>query len=153
MNRFKFRMEGILNIKQKFEDQAKAAFSSAKGVLYQEEEKLRLLEETKLSYEHKLCELMKSILVLIEIQRYELAIDAKKEQIELQKIEVERVRKLLELARIRLKDAVLERKTYEKLRDKAWESYREEYEIEERKQVDELVSYVYGLRARTIGQT
>ena len=43
--------------------------------------------------------------------------------------------------RTRLNTVVMERKTIEKLREKRFAEYLQEYNNEERKQVDELVSY------------
>ena len=148
MNQFKFRMEGILGIKQKLEDQEKVKLSVAIGNLIQEEEKLNALHTKKVSYEQKLCDLMRNVLVLLEIRNYEIAIKHIKEQIVLQQAAVNRAQRQVDLARTRLKDAMQERKTFEKLKEKKWEAYLEEYELEERKQVDELVSYTYGIRRK-----
>jgi flagellar FliJ protein len=38
---------------------------------------------------------------------------------------------------------MVERKTQEKLKEKAWEEYLLEYEADERKEVDELTSFQY----------
>ena len=54
---------------------------------------------------------------------------------------VKRAEKQLELMRTRLNTVVMERKTIEKLREKRFAEYLQEYNDEERKQVDELVSY------------
>ena len=54
---------------------------------------------------------------------------------------VKRAEKQLELMRTRLNTVVMERKTIEKLREKRFAEYLQEYNNEERKQVDELVSY------------
>lgn len=148
MNQFKFRMESVLNIKQKLEDQEKAMFSIAMGNLSQEEAKLNAFFMKKNSYEQKLCTLIGAKLILLEIRNYEMALKNIKEQILLQQMAVNRAKKQVELARLRLKDAMLERKTFEKLKEKQWTLYQEEFEQEERKQVDELVSYTYGLRSK-----
>jgi flagellar FliJ protein len=49
----------------------------------------------------------------------------------------------LEIARIRLSDAMIERKTQERLKEKAFEEYMLEFDAEERKEVDELNSFNY----------
>ena len=54
---------------------------------------------------------------------------------------MKRAEKQLELMRTRLNTVVMERKTIEKLREKRFAEYLQEYNNEERKQVDELVSY------------
>ena len=50
----------------------------------------------------------------------------------------------MELARIQLTEAMKERKTHEKLREKAFEEFKSELLHEESKEVDELVSFKYG---------
>ena len=44
-------------------------------------------------------------------------------------------------AREKLDNAMKERKTYEKLKEKAFEEFKLEIEAQERKEVDELVSF------------
>ncbi|HHX13132.1 MAG TPA: hypothetical protein GX731_09935, partial [Clostridiales bacterium] len=49
----------------------------------------------------------------------------------------------LEVARVHLSNAMTERKTQEKLKEKAFETYMEEFEAEERKVTDEKNSFQY----------
>ena len=42
----------------------------------------------------------------------------------------------------------MERKTHEKLREKAFEQFKEELKQGESKEIDELVSFTYGKRRR-----
>lgn len=49
----------------------------------------------------------------------------------------------MELARSKLNQVMIERKTYEKLREKAFEEFKQEVAYEENRMVDELVSYNY----------
>ena len=51
--------------------------------------------------------------------------------------------KQLEEVRLRLKEVMIERKTYEKLREKKFEEFKQQLLYEENKEVDELVSYTY----------
>lgn len=50
---------------------------------------------------------------------------------------------MLILLQRRLNDAVKERKTYEKLRENAFEDFMQEMNAQESKEIDELVSYSY----------
>ncbi len=52
--------------------------------------------------------------------------------------------KEVEVAREHLNEAMKERKTFEKLREHAFEKFRLEENLREQKEVDELVSYRYG---------
>lgn len=144
MKKFRYRMENILQIKLKLEEQAKNVYSTARLRLTREEEKLENLELQKRSYEDQLRELRSSKLNLLEIRRCEEAIDIMKLKIEQQIQVVKEAEKRLELARIKLQNAMAERKTQEKLKEKAFEDYMLEYEVEEQKVADELNSFRYG---------
>ena len=54
-----------------------------------------------------------------------------------------KAQKNVDIAQRRLNDAVKERKTYEKLRENAFEDFMQEMNAQESKEIDELVSYSY----------
>lgn len=53
MAKFVYRMQSILNIKEKIQEQARMEFASARIRLDEEEEKLRLLLERKEGYQEQ----------------------------------------------------------------------------------------------------
>ena len=57
---------------------------------------------------------------------------------------VKQKEKEVEVAREHLNEAMKERKTFEKLKEKAFEKFVAEENQKEQKEVDELVSYRYG---------
>ncbi|MBR1848505.1 MAG: flagellar FliJ family protein, partial [Lachnospiraceae bacterium] len=67
-----------------------------------------------------------------------------KEYIQNQILEVEKATAKVEEEREKLRLAQQERKTQEKLKEKAFEAFLQEEKRAEGKEVDELVSYVYG---------
>lgn len=46
-----------------------------------------------------------------------------------------------------MQNAMVERKTYDKLKEKAFEEFKIELNAQEKKEVDELVSYRFGVTA------
>ena len=54
-----------------------------------------------------------------------------------------KAQKNVDIAQEKLNEAVRERKTYEKLRENAFDEFMQEINAEEGKAVDELVSYNY----------
>ncbi len=144
MNKFSFKLEGILSIRLKLEEQAKMEFGNARARLNEEEEKLDGLENRKLGYENEMRKVMLEKLDVKKINSLHAAIEVMKDKIKTQKLAVKRAENQVELARIRLNTAVQERKTIEKLKEKEFEEYMKEYNAEESKQVDELVSYRFG---------
>ena len=146
MNKFVYRMQGILTIKQKLEEQAKTAFGTAKMYLMQEEGKLELLRQKRENYISAKTEAMSDRLNLRRIAEFQAGIDATEGQIEMQKLRVKKAEKAVELAESRLREAMTDRKTQERLRENAFEQYKREFEAEERKEIDELVSYTFSSR-------
>ncbi len=141
MKKFSFDLQGVLEIKQKLEGQAKINFGIARAKLNAEEAKRDEIIARKNEYGKRLEALMNGSLNIIEIARCEDAIDIIDEQLSQQELMVRRAEKQVELMRQRLNTVVMERKTIEKLREKRFSDYLKEYNDEERKQVDELVSY------------
>ena len=74
MARFHYSLQSILSIKEKMETQAKQEFSSAKGALDREEEKLAELKERKRAYEKQAAELLSGKLDVREIEENQTAI-------------------------------------------------------------------------------
>ena len=145
MAKFIYRMQSILNIKEKLEEQVRNDFAQTLMHLNEEEEKLRLLEGRKVSYEEQGRELQKSGLNILDILTNRNAIARMQEFIEIQKDAVAAAQAQLEQARKKLQTAMQESKTQEKLREKAFEAFVKEENAKEAKEVDELVSYNYSV--------
>lgn len=143
MTKFIYKMESILQIKYKMEDQAKTAYGNAHAKLIMEEKKLEELINKREYYKEKLTNLMQSNLKILDIKQCENDIEIVKYYIKLQQVEVKKAEQQLEAARIRLNNAMIERKTHENLKEKAFEAFMLEYEAEQRKEIDELVSFQY----------
>ncbi len=143
MKKFRYQMENLLEVKKKLEEQAKLTYGQARLRLTNEEEKLQLLKDKKSSYEQEERELRMSKLDLVKIRQTAEAVEVMEQKIKQQQTVVKNAEQRLEVARIRLNQAMIERKTQEKLKEKAWEGYLLEFEAEERKEVDELNSFQY----------
>ena len=141
MKKFAFSLQSVLNLQYKIEDQEKQAFREASMKLTEEEDKLRELITQMEGYENDLKEALSGTLDVMEVNNIKHSIDVMKSRIRTQMIAVHVAEKNVEAARIRLIEAVVNRKTYEKMREKAFEEYRKEAEAEEGKQIDELVSF------------
>lgn len=143
MTKFKYNLENILNIKYKMEDQAKTAYGNAHQRLLQEQEKLEALNQKFAMYQQKLKSLMCAKLKLLDIQFCEDGIEIMKLYIQQQQASVKKAEQQVETARIRLNSAMMERKTHERLKENAYVNFMNEYEAEQRKEIDALVSFKY----------
>ncbi len=148
MSKFIYRMQNILNLKYKLEDQAKMEFAEARRRLTEEEEKLEMLFRRKAEYEEEGRRLREDTLEVLDILGNRNAILQMEEFIELQKLEVEKAEEALEVKRQKLQEVMQERKIHEKLREKAFEAFMKEENAKESKEIDELVSYTYGQKQR-----
>lgn len=148
MAKFKYRMQNILDIKQKLEESAKMEFGEANVRVMEEEERLSVINDKKQAYEMEGGRLRSAKLQVADIKNNTRAIsvlgDMKKEQ----ESEVEKAKAVLEQKRVKLQVAMQERKTQEKLYENAFEEFVREENARESKEVDELTSYVYGKRAK-----
>lgn len=151
MSKFVYRMQNILNLKYKLEEQAKMEFAAARRRLTEEEEKLDLFYRRRDSYEEEGRRLREDTLEVLDILDNRNAILQMEEFIELQKIEVAKAEDALEVERQKLQEVMQERKVQEKLREKAFEAFMKEENAKESKEIDELVSYTYGQRRRSQG--
>lgn len=148
MAKFIYRMQSILDIKEKMEEQAKNEFARARLRLNEEEEKLKMLEDRKAAYEQQGRKLQESSLNVQKILENCNAIERIKEFIAIQKKAVTTAQAQLEDARRRLQNAMQESKTQTRLKEKAFEEFLKEENARESKEIDELVSYTYGQKSK-----
>ena len=126
MARFVFSMESILQIKLKLEDQAKAEYAVQMAQLRRQ---------------------ISAVLDLLRIRQLEDGVENIKYNISLQKMVVFNQQKQVTKAREKLNEAMKERKTYEKLKENAFEDFKKELNAEEQKEINELVSFRFGREA------
>lgn len=151
MAKFIYRMQSILNIKEKLETQAKNEFAQARIRLDEEIEKLERLEARKREYEEEAVALRNATLDIIKINENKHALEKVDEYIEGQKSEVSKAEKAFNRARDNLTRAMQEKEIQIKLKEKAFEEFKQELNAEEAKEIDELTSYTYGQRIKENG--
>ena len=144
MGRFIFSLQNILNIKEKLEEQAKNEYSQANLLLQEAIAKREQLEERLEEEKRHLQEDISASLNVREIRERENAVEIFRMYVRQQILVVMQREKEVEVAREHLNEAMKERKTFEKLREHAFEKFRLEENLREQKEVDELVSYRYG---------
>lgn len=144
MAKFFYRMQSILNIKEKLEEQARMDFAQANMRLAAEEEKLQQLKDRKLFYEEEGRRLQQDALKVTDILENQNAIERMKDFIAEQLLAVRKAEEAVEIARLALMEAMLETKTQHKLKEKAFEEFMREENAREAKEIDELTSYTYG---------
>ncbi|MCQ2525902.1 MAG: flagellar export protein FliJ [Lachnospiraceae bacterium] len=148
MAKFVFGLQNVLDIKEKIEAQARQDFANAAGLLEEQKRILAGLYERKEQLIAEGQELVQGKLDFREIDENRLAKEYIDRKIEDQIINVNKAEANVERARRKMSEAMAEKKTYERLRDKAFEEYLIEENRAESKVVDELTSYTYGQKTK-----
>ncbi|MBE5882283.1 MAG: flagellar export protein FliJ [Lachnospiraceae bacterium] len=145
MGRFRYRMQNILNIKEKLESQAKNEFAAANMELLEEQDRLaKMLEHNReLEEESKRLRLRDSLSIR-DIKDNRLSVELQKEKMKQQALRIHAAEKKVEQKRKAMVDLMQERKTHELLKEKAFEQFLMDEKAEESKQIDQLTSYTYG---------
>lgn len=148
MAKFRFELQNILEIKQKMETQAKQEFTAAAGRFDTQQKLLDSMYKRKEDLQNSAQDVLTGSLNRRAIEEHQQTIIYLDGQIEQQTNVVKRAELEMEKARLKMNDAVMERKTYDKLREKAFEEFVEDELKSESKAVDELTSYTYGQKAK-----
>ena len=143
MAKFKYRMQNILNVKMKLESQAKIAYGIANQKYLDEQKKLQEIVLRRNTYEKILKESMMGSINVREVTHARTDVNTMKTLMRRQMIEVHKAELALEEARRALNEIMQERKTHEKLKEKAFQQFMEEEKAAESKEIDQLVSYTY----------
>lgn len=144
MAKFKYRMQNILELKMKLEEQQKMDLAAARINLNEEEDKLKDLYERKNEYQEALRESCKNKLNVHKIRMSTLAYESMDDVISRQKIEVKKARGKVAIEQDKMGEAMKEIKIQEKLRERNFNRFVKEVAYEEAAMVDELVAYKYG---------
>ena len=146
MEKFKYRMQNILDIKLKLESQAKIAYANANRVLQEEQAVLQEMMIRRAEYELKLKNLMEGSLHVQDINHARADVNSMKNIIRKQLLVVRKAELSVEEARRALNSVMQDRKAHEKLKEKAFEEFKKELQYNEAKEVDQLISYTYNDR-------
>lgn len=146
MAKFIYRMQSILDIKYKLEEQAKQHYMEVRIRLNDAMDELEALQKRKDSYFNTYRKLLEKKLNVLEIETCKNSILIMDEYISNQQMKVHAIEQELEQAMNAMKETMKERKIYEKLKEKQFELFLQELNAEEMKEIDQLVSYQYNHR-------
>ena len=136
-------MQNVLNIKLKIETQAKMAYSIANQKYLEQQQRLQEMIVRRVGYEKALREAVQGKLDIQNVTHARENLNNMKTLVRRQMMEVHKAQKELDAARNALNEVMQERKIHEKLREKAFDEFKQELAVAETKEIDELVSYTY----------
>lgn len=148
MAKFEFRLQSVLNLREKLENQKELEYGLALKKLERERELERSLRSSRSACVTALAGKIEARIDPEEIARYNEYINVLKDRIAVQIKVVKAAADYAENKRLELVEAMRERKTLERLRENQHEEYIEEEKRDEQKQVDQTVSYKYAKTTR-----
>ncbi|MBE5875406.1 MAG: flagellar export protein FliJ [Lachnospiraceae bacterium] len=144
MARFRYKMQSILDIKEKLESKAKQDFAAANKRLQEEMDKLEQLKLRKEQYLEEGVRLRTEVLDIQKLKENKMAVLKMDEYIQLQNMEIKKAAKAVEAARAVLQEVMQERKVHEKLKENAFQDFLKEEQANENKEIDQLTTYTHG---------
>lgn len=146
MAKFQYKMQNILDLYVKLESEAKIALTQANARLRNEEEKLEKIKREISDYENQIRIKSEGILDIVQLQFFNANIKYKKDEFKNQEKIIQKAEKEVEISRKKLQEVMVKRKTQEVLRERSYEEFIYELSKQEKKEIDELVSYQYNNR-------
>ena len=143
MARFNFRLQQYLGVKEQIEEQKELEYAKALQKVQEEKELLERLTNMRLQEIQSLRNQINTRIDPVIIKRYNNTIEKLKSNIINQQERLKVAEMFAEKKRLELVEAMKDRKTIERVRENAFEAYKEEEKAEEFKQIDELVSFKY----------
>ena len=145
---YKFKMQGVLDIKDKLETQAKQEFANANLRLLEEEALLEQIRKKKNEYIEEGVRLRSEIIDPVAIEINKRAVEVMEDQEKDQEREVAVARKNVDVARKNMMEARTETKIYEKLKENDFKEFMIEEGKAESKEIDELNSFRFSEKSR-----
>ena len=145
---YKFKMQGVLDIKDKLETRAKQEFANANLRLLEEEALLEQIRKKKNEYIEEGVRLRSEIIDPVAIEINKRAVEVMEDQEKDQEREVAVARKNVDVARKNMMEARTETKIYEKLKENDFKEFMIEEGKAESKEIDELNSFRFSEKSR-----
>ncbi len=144
MARFKYKMQSILDVKEKLENKAKQDFAQANARLDTEKQKLVELQKRRSDYMEEGLKLRLEKIDIRKIRENKMAVLKIDEYIKNQMVQINLASREVEKARVALQTLMQERKAHEKLKENAFEAFMKEEQAAESKEIDQLTTYTHG---------
>lgn len=144
MAKFRYKMQSILDVKEKLENKAKQDFAQANARLDAEKVKLVELQKRRSYYMEEGLRLRLEKIDIRKIRENKMAVLKMDEYIKNQMVQINLASREVEKARSALQALMQERKAHEKLKENAFEEFMKEEQALESKEIDQLTTYTHG---------
>lgn len=145
MKRFQFRLQVVLDIKEKLLEEKLLELSKVQRGLQEAVEKQRTLENYQLEINNALMNVFESgnDLDLVEVQRYKDFINKLIVDLSNQKVVIQNITRVLDMKRREVNEVLKEKKVLEKLKENQQKKFYQEFEQYERRELDDIASSRY----------
>ncbi len=144
MNRFRFSLESVLQVKYRHEELALARLSESQGRLIDAQSALARILKEKQAHIQLVRSVQSGRLNVTQLIAAQQYLDALNDRIEQLECLIMQIEEELEQRRQVVLEARRERKTLEAIREKQWRRYLRELEREEQNFADEIAGIRYG---------
>ena len=144
MAKFRYKMQSILDVKEKLENKAKQDFAQANARLDAEKVKLVELQKRRSYYMEEGLRLRLEKIDIRKIRENKMAVLKMDEYIKNQMVQINLASREVEKARSALQTLMQERKAHKKLKENAFEEFMKEEQAQESKEIDQLTTYTHG---------
>lgn len=139
--KFKFRLQRVLEVKEKVEDEKKNIYAEHRKQLEEENRRLERLVEDMEEAKSSKDSINSGSLRISQLSSYSDYMQGLHLMIDKQSVKVVDTEKEVESVRMQLLEATKERRILENLKLKSFEEYKYELKQEEDKMTDQFVSY------------
>lgn len=139
--KFKFKFQKLLEIKEKLEEAKKNEIASLNLQIKEMKEKINFLESEK---KEKILEIQKKTtdgINIMDLRMFNLQITAMESKIEKKRLDLIQIQEILLERKNEYKEIMQSRKSFENLREKDIEQFKQELKKEEEQSIDQLVSF------------
>lgn len=145
MKRFQFRLQVVLDIKEKLLEEKLLELSKVQRGLQEAVDKQRTLENYQLEINNALMNVFESgnDLDLVEVQRYKDFINKLIVDLSNQKVVIQNITRVLDMKRREVNEVLKEKKVLEKLKENQQKKFYQEFEQYERRELDDIASSRY----------
>lgn len=140
---FAFKLNGLLKVKEKIEEQKKIELGKALSSLSYEEEKLNEIKNRRVQVIESQREAVKNVVNIANYTQMNNFIKQLDKQEQHQLVKIKQAEIIVNERKEELMEAMKERKSLEKLKENEQIAYNKEVLMKEQKIVDEIVSYKY----------
>ena len=138
---FTFKLQKILELKLRQEDEKKNQIASLMKSIRTKEEEIKLIYEDKKQKEYNLSETRNKGISILEIRNINQYLSFLDKRINALRFEISSLESNLALKRNEYLELQKERKTFEKLKEKDFEKYLYHEKKEEEKIIDQIVTF------------